>query len=395
MAIRYPNISSPNWLFQDFLYMVDGAEELRYVQVKYDGEIYTRSSQSFDYSVPPYNGFEVEPTVVQIDNIANFFDGVQTSFALTVQGSPLPAAITSQQLLISIGGILQYPNQSYTYSSGTLTFLSPPLAGYVFDGRYLQKSGGGSASLAQMDDISSSFDGVAITFPLRRNGLEIPNTLTSPQTLISIGGVLQDPNTYSLSSSTITFSSPPVSGYTFNGRYLSEALSENVSFFSLDDISNLFDGEKKQFQLTSYGSALPAGILESELLIYVGGVLQFPGLSYTYVNSVITFFTAPASSFSFNGRFFNTTGVGPTDPRGGQIVATLGYSKVGKLITITDWEVNWRDEWPLRLATNYLVNCLYTPHSLYSYRVSKDPYPFWVSEFFNPISNSPADYLYR
>lgn len=83
------------------------------------------------------------------------------------------------------------------------------------------------------------------------------------------------------------------------------------------------------------------------------------------------------------------------EQRGGQIVASLSYSKVGKLITVTDWEINWRDEWPLRLATNYLVNCLYTPHSEYSYRIAKDAYPFWVSEAFFPITNSPTDYMYQ
>jgi hypothetical protein len=58
MAIRRPSISSPEWLFQDFSYSEDPTGNLRYVQVKWDGEVYTRVSQSFDYSNPPYIGPE-------------------------------------------------------------------------------------------------------------------------------------------------------------------------------------------------------------------------------------------------------------------------------------------------------------------------------------------------
>lgn len=61
MAIRRPSIASPDWLFQDFLYQpaaMPGGSELRYVQIKWDGEPYTRVSETFDYSDPPYVGAE-------------------------------------------------------------------------------------------------------------------------------------------------------------------------------------------------------------------------------------------------------------------------------------------------------------------------------------------------
>lgn len=61
MAIRRPSVSSPDWLFQDFLYQETtglGGSELRYVQIKWDGEVYTRQSETFDYSNPPYVGPE-------------------------------------------------------------------------------------------------------------------------------------------------------------------------------------------------------------------------------------------------------------------------------------------------------------------------------------------------
>ena len=97
--------------------------------------------------------------------------------------------------------------------------------------------------------------------------------------------------------------------------------------------------------------------------------------------------------------------------RGGSIVCQLDYSVVGKIVTITNWYLNWRDEWPLRLASNYLSQCLYNTGDGYVHRVAgdevynqageaipapnKNPYAFWVSEGFLPVTNKPNDYLLR
>ena len=98
-----------------------------------------------------------------------------------------------------------------------------------------------------------------------------------------------------------------------------------------------------------------------------------------------------------------------SEQRGGSIVAQLDYSIVGQTVTIYSWEVNWRDEWPLRLAVNYLTQCLYPGVKGYAIRVAADqvynqageaidlannsPYAFWASEQFFPLSNRPDDYL--
>lgn len=78
-----------------------------------------------------------------------------------------------------------------------------------------------------------------------------------------------------------------------------------------------------------------------------------------------------------------------SEQKGGSIVARLDYTVYGKLITIDSWEVNWRDEWPLRLAINYLINCLYSPGRGYLIRVVKTPedIAFWQSEDFGPTDN--------
>ena len=79
--------------------------------------------------------------------------------------------------------------------------------------------------------------------------------------------------------------------------------------------------------------------------------------------------------------------------RGGGIVSRIDYTLVGNLITVEHWEINWRDEWPLRLAAQILVNCLYPERKGFLVRVNKDAYPFWVSENFFPVTNERDDYL--
>jgi hypothetical protein len=85
-----------------------------------------------------------------------------------------------------------------------------------------------------------------------------------------------------------------------------------------------------------------------------------------------------------------------SEQRGGDIVAQIDYTLRDKLVTIDDWSVSWRDEWPLRLASNYLAQCLYSSRGGYVIRAPKEAYAFWVSERFTPLTNDRIDpYLYQ
>lgn len=101
----------------------------------------------------------------------------------------------------------------------------------------------------------------------------------------------------------------------------------------------------------------------------------------------------------YDGEAFET--VGQTfdypvpDLKGGYQVARIDYTVEGTLVTIDHWEVNWRDEWPLRLAFQFLANCLYSQWQGYSVRVRKDAYAFWASEWFKPLDNEPDGFLIK
>ena len=111
---------------------------------------------------------------------------------------------------------------------------------------------------------------------------------------------------------------------------------------------------------------------------------------YTQVKWDGDVYTRVSQSFDYSNPPYSNS-----EQRGGSIVAQVDYTVEGKIVTINEWDVNWRDEWPLRLAANYLTNCLYPPEKGYVVRVRKDPYAFWVSERIFPVSNDPSDFLFR
>lgn len=131
-----------------------------------------------------------------------------------------------------------------------------------------------------------------------------------------------------------------------------------------------------------------------------------PELRYLQVKWDGEIFERVSESFDYSDPPY----VGP-EQRGGPIVAQVDYTVQGKTITINDWWVDFRDEWPLRLAANYITQCLYPAERDYVIRVAggqvynqageavdvagKAAYAFWVSEQYVPVTNFPNDYLYH
>jgi hypothetical protein len=148
--------------------------------------------------------------------------------------------------------------------------------------------------------------------------------------------------------------------------------------------------------------------LFQDFLYQATDVLGGSDLRYIQVKWDGEIYTRASQSYDYS----NPPYVGP-EQRGGSIVAQLDYETNAstRLVTIYAWAVNWKDEWPLRLAVNYLRECLYPGVKGYVIRVAgdqvynqagepvdvagKDPYAFWVSEQMFPVTNLPNDYLYH
>jgi hypothetical protein len=68
-----------------------------------------------------------------------------------------------------------------------------------------------------LDDLSSKFDGITTQFTLSLVGTPF-TPIASQYVLIVVGGVVQGtPTNYSVTGTTITFTSPPPSGASFYG----------------------------------------------------------------------------------------------------------------------------------------------------------------------------------
>ena len=70
---------------------------------------------------------------ILIDDISGSFNGTLTSFTLQSGGvNVIPT--NEQSCIISISGVVQYPNDAYTVSNSTITFTSAPLSSDSFSG---------------------------------------------------------------------------------------------------------------------------------------------------------------------------------------------------------------------------------------------------------------------
>ena len=99
-----------------------------------------------------------------------------------------------------------------------------------------------AANIKELDDISGSFNGSTAAFSLTVSSATI-EPVSDAQILISVGGVMQNPTQdYSVSGSTITFSTAPSAGLTFFGVFLGQALSLNTIADGSVTISSLASG---------------------------------------------------------------------------------------------------------------------------------------------------------
>ena len=72
----------------------------------------------------------------EIDDISSSFNGSTTQFALQVAGASV-APVTAQQMIISIGGVIQNPTDDYSISGSNIVFSTPPASGIDFFGTIL------------------------------------------------------------------------------------------------------------------------------------------------------------------------------------------------------------------------------------------------------------------
>ena len=67
----------------------------------------------------------------EVDDIASGFNGSTTAFILQVSGSNVSPG-TANDIVVSLGGVIQNPNQDFTIAGSTITFTTAPASGLSF-----------------------------------------------------------------------------------------------------------------------------------------------------------------------------------------------------------------------------------------------------------------------
>ena len=67
----------------------------------------------------------------EVDDISSGFNGSATAFTLQVSGSNVSPG-TANDIVVSLGGVIQNPNNDYTIAGSTITFTTAPASGLSF-----------------------------------------------------------------------------------------------------------------------------------------------------------------------------------------------------------------------------------------------------------------------
>ena len=163
-----------------------------------------------------------------------------------------------------------------------------------------------AANIKELDDISGSFNGSTTTFNLTVSSAGV-SPVTAQQLLISVGGVMQNPTQdYTVSGTTITFSTAPSAGLTFFGVLLGQSLSLNTIPDSSVTIAKLASGTAG-VGIQSAGAAIGVGITQLNF-IGTGNTFAVSGSSVDVsiaggggggIGTVVTFEDASDSPFSY------------------------------------------------------------------------------------------------
>jgi plastocyanin len=101
------------------------------------GDVYKDGNSGFSYE---WNGtvwISTDPSTAanirEIDDISSDFDGSDTTFTLKVSGVNVEP-VNAQQLIVSVGGVMQNAGQDFTVSGAVITFTTAPSSGLTFFG---------------------------------------------------------------------------------------------------------------------------------------------------------------------------------------------------------------------------------------------------------------------
>jgi len=206
------------------------------------------------------------PSYRIIDDISSGFNGSTTSFALVTNGtSPIPFPVNSQQVLISVNGVIQEPDPTgsagFKLSGTNIVFSSAPANGHSFFGVILAGADYITAGTEFPDDTgwfrlgsgaaAFSSNGVKI-LDFDNSGLNLPdNKKVQLGTANDLQIYHDGSNSYIDDAGT--------------GSLIIGGTSETLAKFTDDGSSELYYDNSKKFETTSAGVTVTGGIIAGGL----------------------------------------------------------------------------------------------------------------------------------
>jgi hypothetical protein len=151
--------------------------------------------------------------------------------------------------------------------------------------------------------------GVGLGAPNTGEKITVTGTLDLlPPTPVSIGGVKEGDNTVIAADGRITVKAPTslINGAVRQGKGITisadgiASIAVGGTYTVLDSLASRFNGSSVTFPLTVAGVPF-APASPNSLLIFIGGVIQIPNVSFSLNGSNITFGSPPPTGASFYG----------------------------------------------------------------------------------------------
>ena len=191
----------------------------------------------------------------EVDDISSGFNGSTTAFTLQVSGSNVSPG-TANDIEVSLGGVVQNPNQDFTIAGSTITFTTAPASGLSFFAVVL----GQSIDSSVVTPADGSVTGTKLSNPLdlsdnhkirfgTGNDLEVFHDGTNNQ-IKSVGSGQR--LTMQSTSGTVHLAGTII-------RIKDEADSETLATFTADGGVELYNDNVKKFETASGGVALTGG----------------------------------------------------------------------------------------------------------------------------------------
>ncbi len=264
------------------------------VQVYLDGvyqskDNYTTSGNTVTMSTAPPNNVEVE--IIHITALS----GIVALDRFTGNGSTVSystsLSITNENATqVYIDGVYQNKN-TYSTTGNVITFTTAPPNAAIVEIVHLK-----ATSLSGLNKNNFTGDGSTTAFTLSSSVSE------ENLSFVFIQGVYQDKSTYSISGTTLTFTTAPQNGYTIEVMIVTD-IALSTSHLYTDN----FTGNGST---TAYTLGVTPNSLDS-VDVYLNGLYQNSS-TLSLANNTLTFSTAPPSGVAIEVKSIGNLNIGGT-----------------------------------------------------------------------------------